>query len=80
MQNTAYGIYRNGQIFLDNAPRPVISESRVQVTFLNEKSKGLFMRNKEVNQFEKSTIFIIYNSFSVEFNIWRSGCAGRFTK
>jgi hypothetical protein len=39
MQNTAYGTYRNGQIFLDDAPSPVISESRVQVIFLNEKSK-----------------------------------------
>ena len=39
MQNTAYGTYRDGQIFLDDAPSPVISESRVQVIFLNEKSK-----------------------------------------
>ena len=40
MQNTAYGTYRNGQIFLDDAPSPNISESRVQVIFLNEKPKG----------------------------------------
>lgn len=39
MQNTAYGTYRDGQIFLNDAPSPVISESRVQVIFLNEKSK-----------------------------------------
>jgi len=39
MQNTAYGTYRNGQIFLDDAPSPAISESRVQVIFLNEKPK-----------------------------------------
>jgi len=39
MQNTAYGTYRNGQIFLDDAPSPAIGESRVQVIFLKEKPK-----------------------------------------
>lgn len=38
MQNTAYGTYRDGQIFLDT-PSPAIGESRVQVIFLNEKAK-----------------------------------------
>ncbi|MCL1876048.1 MAG: hypothetical protein FWF87_07310 [Synergistaceae bacterium] len=40
MQNTAYGTYRDGQIFLDDAPSPVIHESRVQVIFLNKKPNG----------------------------------------
>ena len=39
MQNTAYGTYKNGQIFLDDTPSPVIGESRVQVIFLSEKPK-----------------------------------------
>jgi hypothetical protein len=39
MQDMAYGTYKNGQIFLD-APSPAIDESRVQVIFLNEKTRG----------------------------------------
>ena len=39
MQNTAYGTYRNGQIFLDDSPSPSIDELRVQIIFLNEKPK-----------------------------------------
>ena len=39
MQNTAYGTYRNGQIFFDDVPSPTIGESRVQVIFLKEKPK-----------------------------------------
>jgi len=38
MQNTAYGTYKDGQIFLDT-PGPAIDESRVQVIFLNEETK-----------------------------------------
>ena len=38
MRNTAYGTYRDGQIFLD-APSPVAGESRVQVIFLNKETK-----------------------------------------
>ena len=38
MNNTSYGTYKNGQIFLD-APSPDIDESRVQVIFLNEETK-----------------------------------------
>ena len=40
MQITTYGTYRNGQIFLDDAPSQSIGESRVQIVFLNEKPKG----------------------------------------
>ena len=45
MQNTAYGTYRNGQIFLDT-PVPAIDESRVRIIFLNEENKG----NNRVNE------------------------------
>ena len=38
MRNTAYGTYRDGQIFLDT-PGPAINESRVQVVFLHEETK-----------------------------------------
>ena len=38
MQSTAYGTYKDGQIFFD-APSPAIGESRVQVIFLNEETK-----------------------------------------
>ena len=38
MRNTAYGTYKDGQIFLDT-PGPAISESRVQVIFLHEETK-----------------------------------------
>ena len=38
MQNTAYGTYKDGQIFLDT-PGPAINKSRVQVIFLNEETK-----------------------------------------
>ena len=43
MQNTAYGTYRDGQILLDKYPIPIIGESRVQVIFLNEKTKTNIM-------------------------------------
>ena len=39
MQNTAYGIYRNGQILLDTLV-PALEESRVRVIFLNEENEG----------------------------------------
>jgi hypothetical protein len=39
VQNTAYGTYRDGQVFFDEYPIPVIGESRVQVIFLDEKTK-----------------------------------------
>ena len=38
MQNTAYGTYKDGQIFLDT-PGPAINKSRVKVIFLNEETK-----------------------------------------
>jgi hypothetical protein len=47
MQSIAYGTYRNGQIFLDT-PVPAIDESRVQVIFLNEQSKGSNVINELV--------------------------------
>ncbi|MCL2081309.1 MAG: hypothetical protein FWH16_04325 [Oscillospiraceae bacterium] len=40
MQNAAYGIYRNGQVFLDE-PAPQADESKVIVVFLeNEPQKA----------------------------------------
>ena len=39
MRNTAYGTYKNGQIFLD-PPSPIIGESRVQIIFLDEETEG----------------------------------------
>jgi hypothetical protein len=38
MSDTAYGIYRNGQVFLD-VPASVVEESRVKVTFLGKKNE-----------------------------------------
>jgi len=47
MQNTAYGTYRNGQIFLDTLV-PAIDESRVRIIFLNEENRGNNRINEEV--------------------------------
>jgi hypothetical protein len=38
MSDTAYGTYRNGQVFLD-VPASVVEESRVKVTFLGKKNE-----------------------------------------
>ena len=39
MQQTAFGTYRNGQVFFDD-PAPALSESKVIVVFLGESAEA----------------------------------------